>query len=922
MPEHNTNDYLEILSEQDNSLGRLVNEFLKQPQTFIQNWINSEAQKFINEKENYNEDSIILDGIEHIQNKKVKPFKIINLELSNFRGVRDYQQINFSSPITIVTGESSTGKTTIAEAIEWLLTGKLSRYQSNTTGEAAELKNCIRNHKATNTETYVQLRIDVQGENYTLKRILIEDYSGRQNSICQTKLFQDRKETNDENSILRQLIVTTPPVLFQHSIGDFIKSKQSDRAVYFESLLGIETLTDLIAKLVVSDEQLNSIKNEYTQNYFIETASKVIKYNPNSNLKEIFNVRNKCVCDVAELILSDLISNEKFSSLDKDEEHHIILEKAKSILSNFLLKELPMETLVPQKELSLYFSTMNDKNENLTTSIEKLKQIDTQYFLIKDSLKTVDEQSEILYKAIVELQEKGIIDTHRESQKCPLCGSEDALVKNRIDNILSTAAIQEQIQKIEKAFVDELYHIKTTVESKYSDLRSFLPKNHNYKLNIEYSYSDENIKKLVEKVNIVLAVAWAKFIEMEKNVFTLKNLIDDTKDNKKIQNIKILLDELQKFTEQKNAVYATIQTYHSAYVAINDYIKQKSLSDAETANINNLFTLLENEQELALDVEWHYSKQKISDLLKKHRETLKQYRTKIFKSKETFLNEGLKNFWLMFRPEDLNQTTFNKINLPEPSGRGYQAKIEVIADVMDKSGGENTEVSALSVFTESQTSLLGLAAFITKCNIEGHQLYVLDDPMQSMSEDHMEKFASEFIDFVERENLQLIVFTHSKTFSKTVSEKRQFEPYIKEYTSSCTKKYGSRYSLSDNYIMNNLESIRTLIEDGQQTQIKAACTIMRSKVLEKLFKLILAKETKCPYSSIYNDTLESMLKKGVRNFFNNKIPKYADEMNELCNFLNSSDGPHDAEERTPQVLLNRYKLLVEIVNQVKKVLEE
>lgn len=919
--EHNTNDYLEVLSQEDNSLGRLVSGFLQQSQSFISDWINEEAKKYMLDSEGYDDTSIIAEGIEEIQNKKVKPFKILDLELANFRGVREKQQLDFSSPITIVTGESSAGKTSIAEAIEWVLTGKLSRYQSNTTGESTELKDCIRNHKATEIDTYVQIKINVEGENYTLKRILIADYAGRQQSVCQSKLYQNSVEIDDEASILKQIIVATPPVLFQHSIGDFIRSKQADRAVYFESLLGIESLTDLIAKLVVNDDILNSIKNERTQNRFIEITNKILIYNPNSNLREIFNTRNRGICDLVQLLLSDLISNEKFSSLDINEETHILLDKAKTILNNSLLKDLPTATLIPQKEFSLYSTIMADENESITTSLDNLKNIETSYSLIKESLKTVGEQSEILYKAIVSLQDKGIIDKSKSSQKCPLCGTENALIKGRIDSILSTAAIQEEIQKIEESFVNELYHLQSELKTKFDSFRILLPKDDNCKLNLELKYLDINIKVSVEEITSKLEVAWTKFKELEEIVSPLKELIRDTKDNKKFHNVKALISEFQKFTEKATKLNTVIQSYHSSYDVLNNYIKQKSLSDAETVNINNLLTLLEYEQELEVDVKWYYSKQKISDLLKKHRETLKQFRTKIFKSKETFLNEGLKNVWSMFRPTDLNQTTFNRINLPEPSGRGYQAKIEVIADVIDKSGNGSTEVSALSVFTESQTSLIGLAAFITKCNVEGHLVYILDDPMQSMSEDHMENFATEFINFVERENLQLIVFTHSKTFSETVAEKRQFEPYIKEYTSSCTKRFGSRYQLSNNYIMNNLCLIYTNIEDGRPEQIKLACTLMRSKVIEKLFKFILVKETNCSYSSVHNDTIEDMLKKGIRNFFNTKIPALADDINQLCDFLNHSDGPHDGEERTPQIVLKRYQLLVKVVDEVKRVLE-
>lgn len=915
MVDYKAKDYLEVLSTEENSLGRLVDAFLNSP-TFITDWINEEAQNYISAPDCYSFDSTISDEIAEIQNQKVRPFRVLEIELCNFRGVRDKQQLDFSSDITIVTGEGSTGKTTLAEAFEWILVGELSRYNSSLTGETSELKDCIRNQQSSSDETYVEIKIETVGEVYTLKRILLEDYSGKQHAVCKSKLFQNGKEIEEEDSILSELIITKPPILLQHSIGDFIRQRPSERAKYFESLLGIESISNLIKELVINDDLLNNIKNPVTNNKYIDIINNATRYKPASQLKILLNTNSEKNYNYSEILLSELTSIDKFSLIDVTEDYEVILEKVKKIIKDSILQELPRETIIPQAEISLYTSEKINNNENLFKLLSDLNSLEINYFAIKDSLKLIDEQSKILYKAIIELQNKGLLDANKEIQNCPLCNTPNALSNKRIESILSSTHIQRQIDALEKTYIEILSSLNSDIKSDLKDLKILLPKSNNYKVNYEYDYKDKSIKNLVINLTTSLEKAWTAFDEFQILVTGLIELINSLIENRNMDDLKHLITNFSSYDKLKNVVFIKIQDFHKKYTNLNTYLNKKSLSNEESLYINNILELLENEDLLVRDITWYQAKYKISELLKTHRETLKQFRTKIFKSKESFLNEGLTKIWSLFRPEDLNQTTFSKVNLPEPYGRGFYAKIEVIADV--KNLDSVAEVSALSVFTESQINLLGLAAFMTKFNIEGAQTYILDDPMQSMNEDHMEKFAQEFIKYVENEKKQLIVFTHSNTFGKEISNIKQFAPNIKEYRASCTKRKGSFYSNSDSYIINNLQSIYNNIEDGRPEQIRSACSDMRSKVLEKLFKYIAVEKNGKSRSSVHNATIEYLLKEGgVRDFFNNELPEIADQMNDLCDFLNNSNGPHDANERTPQVLLSRYIFLQELVEQVK-----
>ena len=54
--------------------------------------------------------------------------RLASLEISGFRGFRDYARIDFGRDFTILTGRNGVGKSTVCDAVEFALTGTISKY--------------------------------------------------------------------------------------------------------------------------------------------------------------------------------------------------------------------------------------------------------------------------------------------------------------------------------------------------------------------------------------------------------------------------------------------------------------------------------------------------------------------------------------------------------------------------------------------------------------------------------------------------------------------------------------------------------------------------------------------------------------------------------------------------------------------------
>ena len=54
-----------------------------------------------------------------------RPLRLEHLTIANFRGIRGELELNFSAPLIVMSAPNGTGKTSVCQAVEWLLTGQV-----------------------------------------------------------------------------------------------------------------------------------------------------------------------------------------------------------------------------------------------------------------------------------------------------------------------------------------------------------------------------------------------------------------------------------------------------------------------------------------------------------------------------------------------------------------------------------------------------------------------------------------------------------------------------------------------------------------------------------------------------------------------------------------------------------------------------
>ena len=135
--------------------------------------------------------------------------KILRLKMLNFKGVRGERTIEFNDTVTLILGANRTGKTTIADAVQWVLFGK------NSEGDTTfEIKTRDENGVVIpEIDHEVTLTLTADGREIELKRCWAEKWS--------------KPKKQDEK------------VLTGHSASYFIdgnKYTETDYIAYIESL--------------------------------------------------------------------------------------------------------------------------------------------------------------------------------------------------------------------------------------------------------------------------------------------------------------------------------------------------------------------------------------------------------------------------------------------------------------------------------------------------------------------------------------------------------------------------------------------------------------------------------------------------------------------------------------------------------------
>lgn len=673
--------------------------------------------------------------------------------MQGFRGFNKEQTIDFHDRITLLHAPNSYGKTSISEALEWLIYGSTSRVRRADSKD--EYKGSYRNlHLADSLTPFVKLVL-VDGD----KEI---EFKGELTENDGIKRYVDGCEV-DSWPLPCDLGSSPEPFILQHALKYLLLVRPDERFQGFARLLGLEEL-DQIQKNVISLCTKPQAKTPKEVAQFIiaieaiearvagqQTLEKIHK-----NLKKGL----KALKDIYKSIIDECKSRVP-EGTPRDSILPQLLKIQEEAVGKIFKGRIVLHDYTDVEKLS------NSSDEDIFLS-----------FTTDDFIKKYTELIALAtVKHVLELAKffnLGVKLVSKEPTECPFCGQtvDKTVLKHISDKhgelsieSARSAELEEQRKNVLETLDDfnsrvsayQNRHLgKVTavlgLESSLERLKKILvPKHEAHFKAVEKAISELSLgrKNLVE--------SFTATISEHKNVITSVN---ESKEDAVL--IKKLGSAVVEYIAHAKAFKKKVSTHAPALSEADQVLKHELDALAGTEDISILIELLEHWG----DIRKKFEIEDIINDLKELRRLTDQYAAnKMLDAISGELTSEVMEWYGQIRTEGDPDVHFGGFDMErttkgELKGRRVQIKA--------KSYGKDL-VSAVSSLSESKLNALGLCVSIAS-NLKGESPFrflIIDDPIQSWDAEHEVQFIQVVRKLVERDK-QVILLSHNRNWVNQV----------------------------------------------------------------------------------------------------------------------------------------------------------
>ena len=914
---------LSHLVRHEGAVGDLVRCFLTRGNTedrkWLETWFQSRIEKHIVDPLSGSDSALTLDQDpgQVAASPLALHIKLKSMQVHYFRGFGEASsQVDMGGNLIVIEGRNSSGKTSLAEALEWLFSGYLSRRESSSSGNTRELKQCITNtFRPINEDTWVSATFvsysdDGEDEEFTLRRVLQEDYGTTAKATCKSSLFLNDIELapSDEGQILEKHFAGVPPLLMQHTLRDFVHSDPKRRHRYFERLLHLDELSELIRQAVMTDDFPSPSGNEH-----LRLWNKLNSYLTNVSARKIQNqtsngYKGNTVEEISDALSS--ISNVEFPSLleGKVKKENIVAtlhdEQMRAQQDSF-----PMLTrLRPRRQFSDY------PNESRPTSYVDMlgKKVRDAWGKFESALlavQAIGDKNLAVSKAFKLLLDEGIIIYGKDTQSCPLCAYEhsDTLSADRITTIESWNPIRRSEQATRQALeeaINSLVDVARQALKRHDDLLPSPPTEFDW--DSAFQNTGDPLQEEARKLRTILE----KQNDLSSYVANGRELVSKgCQHPDSIEECESLIRDFTEVITGLEGVPTRAREYADAFASVEAAVGVEASSEPKYRLRKCLIECFENTASISCDLRWEQAKRLAQKDLQRVRESLMTYRQQFLEDRRMSFNNGIESVWRSLRKD--KYSSFSQLHIPPPRGKGFPIEIELKASLDDRS--EKVEVDALRVFSESQVNALGIAAFVTRAKSLGQRLLIFDDPVQSMDEEHFTTFARDLIPQILDYGFQVVLLTHNVAFARDVSHFHYDRTDYVTMSIRHSRQNGSVVEEGNRRVSERLNLAEGKLEDGH---LDEAWKYIRFAI-ERLYLITYLKygPSKFRAESWQHQTAEYMWNSGAGQEIRSRLPNSDKRLKDILDM--TAGGAHDTPPKGETDIRDSLDFLRNTLNELK-----
>jgi len=729
--------------------------------------------------------------------------RLKKLTIGGFRGFKLTQTISLDANVIVIHGPNGSGKSSIVEALEWLLLNDISRHV-RASSRSEYMGDYLRNvHCRQNDLTFVEAQVALPGRELTIRR---EYQSPRRPS----KVLIDGNEVDELSAVGIPIEWNTRPILSQGEIKGFVDTEQEARYKETAYILGLDILGEFRRSLM---DLKNNMKNhttireairlrdarvtdlrQYEELTSLSDAIELLPYNHQDFLGKLY----ACVKNVYGVQARSLDQCQKALEAERDR-----IIRTSPTLAKLNDLRIPGEA-IPISEL-----------------LESLQEIAK----ICDHLKSIATQRVEMHQArFLEIGLELISDS-----TCPFC-LQQTITNARKNEISAYLQVYKEGLSLEDKLRDSLGKFSSRWQTVLQDLFARVGIQTGVKTALDEAIavlgttSDTNALRKFHDVK--LPGLQKKVDEVNTQVEQFKQLCNNLLIHQPDLSIQELISLANKIHLNIGRVSATV--YHD--ITGLAALKSRMLSSTPGMPPETVRKVtMTNALELLVGISGHV---KLAGVYNNRQSGLKNLQDRLEEFERVKMTEllgGLSN--------DISHY-YNKLNPGEPikftrlvvaSHEQRHIRIE------GESYGE--DLNPVSCFSEAHANCLGLSLYFCQrvSRNPQWQFFVLDDPIQSMDEQHADRLVDALRE-ISRDK-QLIVLTQQKAFCDILDDVFQGQGYIK-YSCGPYSKDGPQIEQETESIEKNLQLAKTFSRSTKNDRINKSAGSVR-KAMEAIVKELL-----------------------------------------------------------------------------------
>lgn len=683
--------------------------------------------------------------------------RINRLEIKGFRAFGSQAQVlEFRGPMAVVWGPNSQGKTSIAEAIEFLLTGKTVRRELVASAKR-EFAEALRNaYLPQGEEVKVSADFaDARGQVHRVERRLTRDYTGR--DPCQSELTVDGRPASDLTTLGIRLSQPPleAPVLMPHTLRYVVSAEPQQRTEYFKAVLEVSDLEEI--RNAISDAKdglsppFGPIENIYQQCRSHPQFGPLL-----APLEEAAPSRA-----VVENALARTLHNILADAGPMPGGLEAQLSAAKALLEQRRAQAFPVNDLVvPREPWEPSWGSRPDVLQSLSDFIRARSAL----------------QAEVsrLIRLFEELLKVPEIATATAPLNCPVCETRGALTPERIARIRSQLEANSDFRTAREGAERVLRELRSLAEAVAREAKNACPPFLKWS-DAEASQNQEKMAELLlDRADELMAPWKAATSELKAALNNLEASASDLGravgtvtledlNDAKVQDLDRKLTEL---FQRASDLAEALRRYRDSSDALVDELKQEIDRRAGMAGWKDLIHLAEQREELLRWLVDRWAHREVVKEVDRAIEQIDEAKAEILDEKFAELGQEIVRWWNLLRPDE--PTSFDGIQRGGTGRRFIDLKARLTVPGASTSGVLR---DAVAVFSDSQLNCLGLAAFLARTVREGAGFVVLDDPVPASDEEHRAFFIDRVLEELIKSNIQVILLTHDERMWKDVQER-------------------------------------------------------------------------------------------------------------------------------------------------------